>query len=77
MDDKRSGPGTTEGGVDKGEPEAPTRTTLNQTRMTGNAVSNQTSKPGNQLDYEPGQLANEANRAEGHAGNRGPEGGSL
>jgi hypothetical protein len=63
--------------MEKGEPEAPTRTTLNQTRLTGNAVSNQTSKPGNQFDYEPGQLASEANRAEGHVGNRGLEGGSL
>lgn len=48
------------------------RGTINQTTQTGNPLSNQTSKPGNQADYEPGQLVEESNKAEGHTGNRGP-----
>jgi hypothetical protein len=47
---------------------------INQTLQTGNPLSNQTSKAGNQLDYEPGQPVKESNKAEGHAGNQGPQG---
>ncbi|WP_458095119.1 hypothetical protein [Roseomonas sp. WA12] len=47
---------------------------LNQTAQTGNPLSKQTSKPGNQLDYELGQPVKEANKSEGHAGNTGPFG---
>ncbi|MBP0444104.1 hypothetical protein J8J14_04875 [Roseomonas sp. SSH11] len=47
---------------------------INQTLTTGNPISNQTSKAGNQLDYEPGQPVRESNKPEGHAGNQGPQG---
>lgn len=58
-----------------GKPEdskAPGGGTINQTTQTGNPLSNQTSKPGNQADYEPGQLVRDSNKAEGHTGNKGP-----